>query len=37
MNALMGDPCVRPFLVALANPEINQVITTDFKVRDLIS
>ncbi len=36
-SALMDDPCVRPFLVGLANPEISQVITTDFKVGDLVS
>ena len=35
-SALMDDPCVRPFLVGLANPEITQVLTDDFEVRDLL-
>jgi len=35
-SALMDDPCVRPFLVGLANPEITQVLLDDFEVGDLV-
>jgi len=35
-SALLDDPCVRPFLVGLANPEITQVLLDDFEVGDLV-
>ena len=34
-SALLDDPCVRPFLVGLANPEITRVLTDDFEVEGL--
>jgi len=30
-SALLDDPCVRPFLVGLANPKITQVLLSDFE------
>jgi len=35
-SALLDDPCVRPLLVGLANPEITQVLLSDFEVGDLL-
>ncbi len=35
-SALMDDECVRPFLVGLANPEITQVLLSDFEVGDFL-
>jgi hypothetical protein len=33
--ALLDDPCVRPFLVQLAGPELSQVLVDDFGVDDI--
>lgn len=35
-SALLDDPCVKPLLVNLANPEITQVLLSDFEVGDLL-
>jgi len=35
VEALINDPCVRPFLVQLAGPELSQVLVDDFGVEDL--
>jgi len=34
-EALINDPCVRPFLVQMAGPELSQVLVDDFGVEDL--
>lgn len=34
VSALMDDPCVRPFLVQLAGPELSQVLVDDFGIED---
>lgn len=33
--ALIDDPCVRPFIVALAGPQLSQVLVDDFGVDDV--
>ena len=35
VEALINDPCVRPFLVRLAGPELSQVLVDDFGVEDI--
>ncbi len=35
VSALIDDPCVRPFLVRLAGPELSAVLVSDFGVDDL--
>lgn len=35
VSALMDDPCVRPFLVRLAGPELSAVLVNDFGADDL--
>lgn len=35
VSALMDDPCVRPFLVQLAGPELSQVLVDDFGLGDI--
>lgn len=35
VSALINDPCVRPFLVRLAGPELSAVLVSDFGVDDL--
>lgn len=34
-SSLIDDPCVRPFLVRLAGPELSQVLVSDFGVDDM--
>lgn len=35
LSALIDDPCVRPFIVSLAGPELSAVLVSDFGVDDL--
>ncbi|AEF54047.1 hypothetical protein Mar181_0998 [Marinomonas posidonica IVIA-Po-181] len=35
LAGLIDDPCVRPFLVRLAGPELSQVLVSDFGVGDV--
>ena len=34
-QALMNDPCVRPFIVQLAGPQLSQVLVDDFGIEDV--